>query len=185
MSSGGSVTRWLASLQAGHRDAVGQLWERYFRRLVGLARRKLNGKLLRAADEEDVALSAFESFCRHTEQGRLPQLQDRDGLWRLLAVITARKAAHLLRDEGRRPAEVQDLEQVLSREPTPAFAAGVADECLRLLRRLDDKDLEAVALLRMEGYTVAEVAARLECAPRTVKRMLHLIRTIWEKEIIP
>src|SRR3954462_9409304 len=96
-----SVTQWIDRLKAGDPDAAQQLWERYFRRLVGLARLKLRNAPRRAADEEDVALSAFDSFCRHAGRGRFPQLLDRDSLWRLLAVLTARKAAHLVRDERR------------------------------------------------------------------------------------
>jgi RNA polymerase sigma factor (sigma-70 family) len=190
MSPEGSVTRWLGPLQEGDPAAAQQLWERYFRRLVGLARKKLQGAPRRAADEEDVALSAFDSFCRNAEQGRFPQLGDRDSLWRLLVTITARKAAHHLRDEGRQkrgggadPESV--LEEVLSREPSPEFAAEVAEQCRLLLGRLGDRELEAVALLRMEGYSVEEVAERLDCAPRSVKRKLALIRTIWEKEMAP
>ena len=95
MRSSGSITRWLGQLKAGAADAVEPLWERYFRRLVGLARARLQGTPRRAADEEDVALSAFDSFCRGAEQGRFPQLLDRDNLWRLLVTITARKAFRL------------------------------------------------------------------------------------------
>src|SRR5947208_10734343 len=101
MSAEGSVSNWISRLQAGDRAATQQLWERYFQRLVGLARAKLQGAPRRAADEEDVALSAFHSFCRAAEQGRLPRLLDRDNLWRLLVVITSRKASHLVRDERR------------------------------------------------------------------------------------
>src|SRR5262245_24411299 len=192
MAPQGSITRWLGPLQAGDAAAVQPLWERYFRRLVGLARTKLRGASRRAADEEDVALSAFDSFCRHAEAGRFPPLTDRDSLWRLLMVITVRKAAHQARDEGRQKrggasqrvtgtkAELV-LEDVLSREPSPEFAAEVAEECQRLLRLLGNKELESVALLRMEGCTVEEVAQKLGCAPRSVKRKLQLIRTIWEK----
>ena len=64
MVSSGSVTLWIDRLQAGDPDAAQQLWERYFRRLVGLARHKLPGRPRAAADEEDVAESAFDSFCR-------------------------------------------------------------------------------------------------------------------------
>src|SRR5260370_40284598 len=101
MPAEGSVTGWIAQLQEGDAAAAQPLWDRYFHHLVGLARKKLPGSTRGAADEEDVALSAFHSFCRHAEAGRFPQLSDREGLWRLLVVITARKAAHLLRDEGR------------------------------------------------------------------------------------
>ncbi len=196
MSSDGSVTRWLGLLRQGDAAAARHLWERYFRRLVGLARARLQGARPRSADEEDVALSAFDSFCRNAEQGRFPELADRDSLWRLLMVITARKAAHLQRDEARQKrgggaapvGEADDesvLDELLSREPDPAFAAGMAEECGRMLAVLGDKELEAVAVARLEGYSVEEVAERTGYAPRSVKRKLRLIRSIWEQEVGP
>jgi RNA polymerase sigma factor (sigma-70 family) len=188
MPSEGSVTCLLAPAQAGDPAAVQQLWERYFRRLVGLARKRLRGAAPAGGDAEDVALSAFTSFWRNAERGRFPQLADRDGLWRLLVVITARKAAHLLRDEQHEPqapggAAGPDLERLLSRGPTPELAAQMAERYRRLLESLGDRDLELVAVWRMEGYTVEEIAARLGCVARTVKRKLGLIRDIWEGEV--
>src|SRR3974390_2696829 len=99
MASPRSVTHWIEQLRAGAPIAAHPLWEGYFQRLIELARAKLQGLPRRAADEEDVALSAFASFCRGVECGRFPQLTDRDDLWRLLVTITARKALHLARDE--------------------------------------------------------------------------------------
>jgi DNA-directed RNA polymerase specialized sigma24 family protein len=75
------------------------------------------------------------------------------------------------------------LEQLLSHEPTPVMAAQVSEECRRLLAKLGNEELKQVALLRMEGYTLEEVAARLGCVARTVKRKQGLIRSIWEKEL--
>jgi DNA-directed RNA polymerase specialized sigma24 family protein len=199
MPSKGSVTRWLGPLQEGDPAAAQQLWERYFQRLVRLARKKLQGSRPHGADEEDVALSAFDSFCRNAEHGRYPQLLDRDSLWRLLVVITARKAGHLLRDERRQKrgggAETPPsasggageigIEQIVSREPSPEFAAEVAEECRRLLGRLGHKELESVALWKMEGYSNAEIAGKLGCVVRSVKRKLRMIRQLWEKENAP
>jgi RNA polymerase sigma factor (sigma-70 family) len=177
----------LAPVQAGDPAAVQQLWERYFRRLVGLARKKLHGARLGAGDEKDVALSALASFCRNAERGRFPLLADRDGLWRLLVTITARKAAHLLRDERHEPQAPggeagPDLGQLLSREPTPEMAVQMAERYRRLLDSLGDRDLELVAVWKMEGLTVKEIADRLEYDERTIKRKLHIIRGIWEQE---
>ena len=121
MSSDGSITRWIGQLQAGDPAAAQPLWERYFRHLVDLARRKLLGARPQGADEEDVALSAFDSFCRGLKRGRFPELQDRDNLWKLLVVLTARKACHLLRDEqrlkrggGQKAGTAADLQQVVA-----------------------------------------------------------------------
>jgi DNA-directed RNA polymerase specialized sigma24 family protein len=193
MTSKGSVTRWLSQVQVGDPAAVQRLWERYFASLVELARHKLQGSPRRAADEEDVALSAFASFCRNAAQGRFPHLADRDSLWRLLVVITARKAYHLRRDQRRRkrggasgPGAGNSqgflLDQVLDREPSPDFAAQIAEEYCRLLHVLGDRELEAIAVWRMEGFTVEEIAAKLSYAPRSIKRKLRLIRTLWEEE---
>src|SRR6516165_4658105 len=101
MSSSGDVTLWFRRLESGDRAAVQQLWESYYRGLVRLARKKLGGLPRRSADEEDVALSAFDSFCRGAEQGRFPLLEDRDDLWQLLVMITTRKAIDLVAHEGR------------------------------------------------------------------------------------
>lgn len=187
--SADAVTVWLNQLQAGESAAARPLWEKYFHRLVGLARTRLRGAALRASDE-DVALSAFDSFCRNAEAGRFPELTDRDSLWQLLAAFTLRKAAHHIRDAlalkrggGKAPAAGPGvLEEALGREPDPALAAEMAEECERLLAALGDPELRQIALLRMDGRTVEEVAAAIPCSTPTVKRRLKLIRGIWERE---
>ncbi|MBV9124018.1 MAG: RNA polymerase subunit sigma-70 [Planctomycetes bacterium] len=200
MSSTHSVTHWIAQLKAGDHFAAQKLWESYFDKLVRLARQKLRDEPRRVADEEDVALSAFDSFCQGAQQGKIPQLEDRNSLWGLLVVITARKALDLRNHNHRAkrgggkvrgesvflglplPPEVEaGLDQVIGPEPTPAFAAQVAEECRRLLDRLEDAELKSIALWKMEGYTNAEIAGRLECVTVTVERRLRLIRRIWEK----
>jgi DNA-directed RNA polymerase specialized sigma24 family protein len=203
MSSHGSVSHWISQLKAGEQEAAQPLWERYFHQLVTLARNQLRGKPRGPADEEDVALSALDSFCRGAARGLFPQLVHRDSLWRLLVAITARKAFDVVRDERRlkrgggavrAEAVLVDpddsalgpgLEQVLSREPDPAFAAELAEECQRLLERLDTPELRTIALWKMEGYSSEEIAAKLGCVPRTVQRKLQLIRDIWTQDLQP
>jgi DNA-directed RNA polymerase specialized sigma24 family protein len=194
MSSTQSVTQWLGRLMAGDYAAAQQLWVRYFEQLVRLARARLGGTRRRAADEEDVALSALDSFCRGAAAGRFPDLCDRQGLWPLLVAITSRKAIKQVQHERRQkrgggavrgdsalagPDDRAGWEQVLGREPSPSFACEVTDACRRLLDRLQPP-LRAIALWKMEGFTNAEIAAKLGCLERTVERKLRLIRQIWE-----
>lgn len=202
-ASEGSITRCVGDLKAGDQAAAQVLWERYFDRLVRLARRRLamSRRIGADEDEEDAALSAFDSFCAGLAGGRFPRLEDRGDLWRLLVVITARKAAaqadrrRALKRGGDRfridpghgngddSAGSQDpLIQLVASEPSPEFAAMVADETTYLLERLGDDALRQIALLRMEGYTSDEIADRLGCARRTVARRLDLIRQIWGAE---
>src|SRR5262249_23551371 len=134
-----------------------------------------------AGSDEAVALSAFKSLCLGAEQGRFVQLDDRTDLWRLLAVITVRKAIDLQRRQ--RAAETDPLDgpaELLSREPTPELAAEVADEYRRLLGRLDDPQLRDIALWKVEGHTNGEMAVRLGGVVRSVERKLQRIRILWE-----
>src|SRR5262245_12767119 len=171
MSSKGSVSRWVTALKGGDAAAAQPLWERYYRRLVALARQKLQSARRRVADEEDVVQNAFHSFFRGVARGRFPQLHDRDNLWRLLVVITARKALGQLGYEhskcrgggtllgesrispGGTGWDDTALEQVVGEEPTPEFAAQVAEQYQRLLDLLGDDTLRRVAVWKMEGFT--------------------------------
>jgi RNA polymerase sigma factor (sigma-70 family) len=199
MSASGSVTHWVHRLQGEDAAAAQPLWERYYRRLVGLARKRLRTARGCVGDEEDAVQSAFASFFRGAQQGRFPQLADRDDLWRLLVTITARKAIDLLERERRQKrgggkvrgdsvfpdnsgSGAAGLEQVVGHEPSPDFAAQVAENFQRLLDKLPDDELRSIAVWRMESHTNGEVAARLGCAVPTVERRLRVIRKCWEKE---
>jgi DNA-directed RNA polymerase specialized sigma24 family protein len=201
----GSVTGWLGNLREGDQAAAQPLWERYFSKLVVVARGKLKRMRRTTADqdEEDAALSAFNSFCAGAARGQFPQLADREDLWRLLVVITARKAMAQANREGRQKrgggrvveeavlvgkglaggdGSIAGLERIAAAGPTPEFAAMMAEECRRLLDALGDESLRQVALSRMEGYNNDEIADQLGCARRTVARRLELIRKTWMAE---
>src|SRR5262245_42489941 len=186
MADAGSVTGWVGDLQRGDPAAADLLWERYFRRLQGLARQRLPAALRRAGGGEEVAWDAFASLWRGVEKGQFPELASREHLWRLLVVITTRKAYRLARTESRErasPGQDWALEQVLTREPDPGFEVQAVEECQRLMEMLRDRRLETIARWRLEGLTVREIAARLECIPRTVDRKLELIQTLWAEEV--
>jgi DNA-directed RNA polymerase specialized sigma24 family protein len=197
VSSSGSITAWIDQLRAGDRAAAQHLWQEYFHRLVDLARKKLRRAPRGMADEEDVALSALDSFIRGAEQDRFPQLADREDLWHLLLIITERKAIDLVnhercdkrgggnvRHEGSLAGDssvTAPFDHVASPEPTPELAAQFADECRRLLHALEDETLQAVAIAKMEGCTNKEIAQRIKRSVPTVERKLNIIRTNWEK----
>jgi DNA-directed RNA polymerase specialized sigma24 family protein len=191
---GNSVTHWIRGLKQGDQSAAQGLWEAYFRRLVGLAHARLRDTSRRVADEEDVALSAFHSFCQGARAGRFPRLDDRNDLWQILVLITVRKAIDLRNYEGRasrgrgkvhRLSELppEGLETIGGDEPTPALAAQLAEEYQRMMEQLGDSTLQRVATWKLEGYTDAEIAARLGCVTRTVERKLARIRGKWAREM--
>jgi DNA-directed RNA polymerase specialized sigma24 family protein len=191
MSPPGSVTHWLDGLRTGDSVAARKLWEGYFHRLVELARKKLRALPRAAADEEDVALSAFNSFCQGAAQGRFPRLNDRDDLWQVLFLLTRRKAIDLIQHETREKRDVRKVQpapvegaafaDAAGAEPDPAFAAQVAEECRRLLALLPDESFRLLAVRKMEGYTNEEIAAFPPgCSLATVERRLKSIRKEWQ-----
>jgi DNA-directed RNA polymerase specialized sigma24 family protein len=190
-----SVTVWLGLLKEGDPESAAKLWQRYFEALVTLARKRLRGSARAVADEEDAALSAFDSFVRGAARGRFPRLDDRGDLWRLLVVITDRKALDQVQHQRRQKrgggkvhgisqrvqgdSQNGDLQHLVGAEPSPEFAAMVADQCRELMARLRDDSLREIARLRMEGYNNDEVAIELKCSPRSVARKIEIIRRTW------
>ncbi len=203
MSSDGSVTHWIPALKSGDSVAAQEIWQRYYDRLVALARKRLIGSGRRQADEEDVVQNAFNSFYQGVSKDRFPQIEDRDDLWRLLVVITARKALDQLayerakrRGGGTKSGEtrITTLEaecddpailELVGPEPTPEFAAQLAEQYEQLLLQLEDATLQRVAVWKMEGFTNTEIAAKMGISLRTVARKLETIRIIWKKEPMP
>lgn len=195
------VTVWYQALQNGDEDAATQLFQHCFPRLLRYARSRLPAHLCRALDEEDVALSAFKSLCRGAQKGALDSVNNRDELWKLLTCITARKGMAHLRHEtrqkrgggktrgesifikaGEEPARA-GIDQVPGNIADPAVLAEFEDGCQSLLNLLNDETLQAIALLRMEGYSVDEISERIGCAKRTVERRLNLIRKTWNDAV--
>src|ERR1700735_4912892 len=101
MSALSAVNMWVVQLRDGDPGAAQQLWDTYYLRMVKAARCKLHGARGRMADEEDVALSAFNSFCRGTQEGRFPHLHENEDPWPLLLALTTHKAIDLVRHEQR------------------------------------------------------------------------------------
>jgi DNA-directed RNA polymerase specialized sigma24 family protein len=198
MSNDASVTLWLDGIKTGNPTDIQRLWDRYFQPLVRLADAKMPGHARREFDEEDVALSAIDSFCGRVSRGQFPKLADRNDLWRLLVTITLRKVIDSVRHQTRQKrgggsvlgeSAFMDVDAIdsrmthlLSRELAPELAAESAEAFERLFEKLGHPTLRTVAQLKLEGYTTEEIAAEIGTSTRTVDRKLQLIRAIWHKE---
>lgn len=189
------VTQWLRRLEHGDRAAAEPLWDHFCRKLIDMARSRISKRIRSAYDEEDVAVSAFHSLCRGIQSQKF-ELRDRNDLWRLLATISERKLLRRYRSETadrrdvRRNADIvfQDdsgfssqsvAMEIEGHEPSPAYAAEVADTCDSLLALLPDDKLREVAMHKLDNRTDDEIADLLQCTRRTVQRKLSLIREIW------
>lgn len=198
MSFSGSVSVWIKGVKAGCESAAAKLWERYRKRLLGVARRKLDGELKAVADEEDVAVTAFQSFLCRCRKGGYPGLRDRDELWRLLVTIAVHKAKNQVRDQTcqkRRSVSIPDQsllphdfgpiprEFLASEEYSPEMAAMVSDSLQQLLAIFPDGELRQIVLYKIEGCTNDEIASKIGRSLPTVERRLKLIRKKWRREL--
>jgi len=179
VSDDASVTHWIDDLKSGAEgDAQQRIWERYFGRLVALARNKLR-PLRGYEDEEDVVLSAMNSFFVRASRHEFPRLSDRTGLWPLLVRITVCKVADAQRRQFREKSDVRrtlNLDSIVGREPSLGLATELVDGTNRLLEGLNDELLRQIARLKLEGYTNQEIAEKIGKSVKTVERKLSLIR---------
>lgn len=186
-----SITHWIERLKEGDRNAAKCLWDRYFEALVRVARNRIGNVPRGMADEEDLALSVFNTLCVSAEQGRLEEIRDRDALWYLLLRISRQKAVDHCRHERslKRGGDHErvDIEGYLDNlagdEPPPELAAIFAEECRRLLDLLRDDRLRQIAVRRIEGSRIAEIATELNLTERSIERKIRLIREKWGREV--
>jgi DNA-directed RNA polymerase specialized sigma24 family protein len=185
-----SVTNWMLLLKSGDEDAAQRIWERYFERMCDLARKKLGTDARRAQDEQDVTASAIFALYQGAVEDRFRKFENRDDLWQVLSMIVARKASNVRRsvavrnetgecDLGPSGNDSRILQNWLSSEPTPDSLDSFDVHCQELLDQLDDK-IREVALLRLSGFSNAEIAQMRKRSVSTIERYLQIIRQTWE-----
>lgn len=178
------------SLLAGEDQATRQLLGQYSARLVSLARRQMSPRLQVKVAPEDVLQSVFRTLFRRLDSGEF-ELRGWGALWGFLSLMTLRKVRRNVdryttsgRDIAREVSlesleEADDFENQLfeipDREPTPVEAAIFADEFCLLLSGLDERDRRTVELL-FAGEEPVEVARKLQCSQRTLRRTLTRLR---------
>jgi RNA polymerase sigma factor (sigma-70 family) len=196
-----SISEWLGQLKAGDAEAAQKLWQRYSEQLLRLATQRLGVSPRGIADEEDVALSVFASIFRGAAEGRFNKIKTRDELWWLLLTLTKRKSIDHIRREtaqkrhvpngrpelhrraGATAAVPYSLDDLVSSAPTPDFLVALQEQYLRLLDMLRNDQLREIVMLRIEGYTIEEIAQRMSVSLRAVERKLQLIRAKWKREL--
>jgi RNA polymerase sigma factor (sigma-70 family) len=178
----------LARVRGGDQAAAAQVVDRYTRRLVALARNRLDRRILRKEDPEDVLQSVFKSFFRRAGQGQY-QLDCANDLWALLVSLTLHKCGHRAdyfragRRDIQREAHPQQQAtesssnpcEALAREPTPVEAALLAETLERLLSGLEDHQ-KRIVQLSLEGEGPAAIGVQVGVTQRTVQRVLKGVR---------
>jgi len=186
----GSITQWLSKLQAGQSQAAEAIWNRYQAKLVSIASKKLDQNPDRSIDGEDLVQSSFRYVFVAIQNGKYPDIENREDLWGLLYVATvnrvrqhyrdvnALKRSHISSVQAIDPAILEDLQ-------TPFAQAQAADLLEYLLSRLDLEDpshtLRKIALLYLDEHSASSIAKALQKRKTSILISLRLIRSIWQE----
>ncbi len=177
-------------LEQGDSRAEHEIFERYFPRLIGLARARLSEQLAQKVDPDDIVQSALRSFYVRAEDGQY-SIRRAGDLWKLLATITHTKllkqAEHfrqkkrsLKREQG--GAEGHNDNTLPDVAPSNADAIELAEELQRLLRCLQPAD-RTILELRLSGRPIPEIAEHIKRSERTVRRSLKATREVLEERL--
>jgi len=179
---------WIQGLVEGDEQVAGEFWQQYGARLQGLAAHHLTTRLYRREEPEDVVQSVCRTFFRRAQEGQF-QLGGSESLWRLLCAITVTKVRQKARFHGRKKREFYREEQIDesrpaaarhgAAEPTPDEAVEFADQLQQLLSDLDEEERQLVQLKLAEA-THLEIAKKLGCSERTVRRILKRVQKRWQ-----
>jgi RNA polymerase sigma-70 factor (ECF subfamily) len=189
-----AVAELLTRLRAGDAAAAEAIFNRFARRLIGLARTQLDSRIRQKVDPEDVVQSVFCSFFVRQLEGAFT-IRDESNLWSLLAQITVRKCMNirvafsaLSRDLNRERAALDEHDialleaEALARDPTPAEAAALTEVVDLALRALPDEQRQ-MALLYLQGQDVRAISQAVNRAERTVRRNLQYFRELLEQAL--
>ena len=182
MAESGSLTKLVQRHRDGDPEAASLLFAQYAQQLCRLAERHLSRKLAGRVEGEDVVQSVFRTFFRRTSQGEF-QIDSSDQLWRLLVIITVRKAraqgryhTAAVRDiSAEHPAAIEDIIADLeTHEPGPEDVVVLMDQIKALLKGLPALYCQVLEL-RLQGHSATDIAPRLGISRRTVYRTLELL----------
>jgi RNA polymerase sigma-70 factor, ECF subfamily len=163
------------------------VFQRFAQRLIGLASQRLTPLLRAKTGPEDVVQSAFKSFFTRQRAGQF-DLQGWDDLWSVLVVITLRKccrraeyfhaACRDVRREVSQPSTTAESDmgwEVLDREPGPVEAAQLIETIEHVLHLFHERE-RTIVQLSLDGFSIAEISARLDCSERKVYRVLERVK---------
>ena len=171
-----SADALLEQLGRGEVEALGELVEAYGPYLRAVVRTQLSDRLRAKFDSVDVVQSVWVQVIRQLGRDGW-RVNDADHLRALLVTIARRRLATRARQAGRGPlsatAADEDMTAVTdTRTPPPGLAAEASDLWSRLLL-LTPPEHRPILVLKREGLSLVEIAARTGLHEGSVRRILR------------
>lgn len=197
-SEPGSISVAIAGLAENEKEseAITLLWERYFERLGRFAKRHIFKRHQKFYDQEDIASSTFMALVDGFRKERFESVKNRDDLWQMLTVIAGRKIVNATKHFDRQKrgggkvvgesvfgdSGIHAVAHVLEHPHSEKEFEYIESICDELLHNLKGEVYKKVAIMRLQGYSIKEIAEELGVCSRTVDRHLECIRREWNKQ---
>jgi RNA polymerase sigma factor (sigma-70 family) len=177
--------------RGGDQDAARKIVERYFDRLLVLARRRISQRLASRVDPEDIVQSVFRTFFVRLKEGQFV-FQDEDDLCKLLMRITlhktlrqvafhkaAKRDPNLETNQGDHHRE--QLLSILDKEPSAEASIAFLDQLEHFLGQFEEQTGQ-ILKMRLEGYSNDEIAKELGIYDRKIRRAVERVRDLAREE---
>jgi RNA polymerase sigma factor (sigma-70 family) len=158
-------------------QAWADFMQSYAPRITALAESRLNRKLRRRVEAEDILQSVLRSFFVRYEPHQIEE-QSPTALWQLLVTMTLNKIRKQFQKQ-------QALKRSINKEDTidlseiPNFTQidasttiAICDELAWLMKQLTVTQRDCLER-RLQGQTIPEISLALECSEKTIHRWLQ------------
>ena len=181
------MTGWILAVRKGDKQAAQDLFERYFSQLMKVSRQSVRRKRS-VEDEEDAAITALNALLQGIEDGKFPNVHDRNSLWPLLVDIVIKQSKKQLRRQRtakRNEANVFGETELRQTESGLLQLADFALDDLSTQTSADLADLiqvfrselppleQEIFDLKLHEYSNRQIAKKLGRPPTTIDRKLR------------
>lgn len=179
-------------IEAGDSDAEMCLWDAFHSKLLSHVEHRIRrrGVPTGMMDDEAITLSALESVFKCAKEGRLRTVESWMELSRLVYAMTNRKFVDHWRRATKISGQPRSPIQPLSGNSEPASSDDqpidlvVFDEKLAHLKSMLPDDIHRqIAVMKLAGYSLEEIAERIGRSVPTVSRKWSIIRRMWADEL--
>lgn len=170
-------------IRSGDDDAAAMLYARYADRVMWFVQARASDQLKQQVEPEDIVQSIFASVFRGMESRGYDAPQG-GTLWHLIAVIAIHKVR---KNATRRTAAMRDVRRTQSLDALDAEQGSEVEATQEMelavreaIESLSPQE-QSVVSLRLQSYTVDEIAEQMGCSLRTVERRLQQARLALSK----
>ncbi len=165
-------------LRSGDDAAATEVYDRYAKRVFGLVHKQMADRLKAIVQPEDIVQSVFKSVFRGINSGAY-DAPEGGTLWQLVAIVAVHKVrrnARLRSAVKRDSRRTQSLDALAEFDAVDSYTPEEFELAIReSIEGLKETEQEVV-MLRVQGFSVEEIASRLQRSRRSVERNLQAIR---------